>query len=231
MYQIASYFDVAPERHQDFIDAVLEDRRDSLASEPGTRRFELIKDSVNPDRFYLDEAYDDEAAFEVHKRGPYFERFFDVIGGFATGPASIFRGSRVEGPARSAHIIDAAMAEELTETEKHNFIGRVRMQRFREVVPTGVEVVAVFFEAGARTRPHVHPTDQVLHFISGTGFVAFPGEDDQHIGKGMVLVVPAGMLHMHGATSRGAVCHLAVRAAGQTDWEPDLPGEWNIWRD
>jgi (4S)-4-hydroxy-5-phosphonooxypentane-2,3-dione isomerase len=100
MYHVASYFDVPPERHQEFIDAALEDRRDSLANEPGTKRFELIRDEENPNRFSLNEAYDDEAAFEDHKDGPYFKRFFDVIGDFAAGPTSLIKGTRVEDAAR-----------------------------------------------------------------------------------------------------------------------------------
>jgi quercetin dioxygenase-like cupin family protein len=129
------------------------------------------------------------------------------------------------------YFIDAARAEEPSGAEKKHFIGCVRMQRFGEgVVPLGVDVVVVFFESGARTRPHVHPTDQVLHFISGSGFVTFAGEGDQEIREGGVFIVPAGMLHMHGATNEGPACHLAVKPAGETDWEPELPAEWSIWR-
>lgn len=32
-----------------------------------------------------------------------------------------------------------------------------------------VEVLAITFEAGARSRPHVHPAEEVLHVISGEG--------------------------------------------------------------
>jgi quercetin dioxygenase-like cupin family protein len=138
-------------------------------------------------------------------------------------------GARVEEAPR-AHIIDAARAQELSEADKKHFIGHVTMQRFAEgVVPAGLDVAVVFFDSEARTRPHVHPTAQVLHFILGRGFVAFPGEQDQKIGEGGVFIVPAGALHMHGATSRGRMGHLAVKAAGETDWEPDLPEEWSIW--
>jgi quercetin dioxygenase-like cupin family protein len=95
--------------------------------------------------------------------------------------------------------------------------------------PDQAQVVVVFFDAGARTRPHIHPTDQVLHFISGRGFVAFPGEEEQEVEEGRVFIVPGGALHMHGATNRGAVRHLAVRAAGKTNWDPALPAEWRSW--
>src|SRR5215210_2228636 len=195
MYYIVSYFDVPEGRRQEFIDAALEDRRNSLSNEPGTKRIELIKDHKSPDRFYLNEAYDDEAAFDVHKCGPYFKRFFDAIADFAAGPTSLITGTRVDDSARLAYFIDADRAEQPTEAERKHFIGSVTMQRFgKGVVPAGADVVVVFFDPGARTRPHVHPADQVLYFISGRGFVAFPGEEDQEIDEGGVFIVPAGML-------------------------------------
>jgi len=232
MYHVASSFDVRPERHQDFIDAALKDRRDSLANEPGTQRLELIRDGNNLNLFHLNEAYADKSAFEAHKMGPYFKRFFDDISGFVEGPTSLIEGIQVEAATRqSQHVIDPTRAKEPSQSEKKHFIGCVRMQRFVDgVFPASVDVVAVFFESAARTRPHIHTTAQVLHFIKGTGFVAFPGEENQEVGEGGVVIVPAGSLHMHGATSRGEVWQLAVKGAGETDWAPILPAEWSCWR-
>lgn len=96
MYHIAVSFDVPAERREEFIAAALKDGRDSAADEPGTRRFELIVDADDPNRFYLNEAYDDEAAFDVHAEGPHFARFFEVVQGFAKGPEWLIKGTRVE---------------------------------------------------------------------------------------------------------------------------------------
>lgn len=96
MYHIAVSFDVPSERRQEFIDAALQDGRDSGANEPGTRRFELIADESDPNRLYLNEAYDDEAAFDVHANGPYFKKFFEIIGEFAEGPTWLIKGTRVD---------------------------------------------------------------------------------------------------------------------------------------
>ncbi|MEV6098180.1 putative quinol monooxygenase [Nocardia sp. NPDC051981] len=98
MYHIAVSFDVPADRRDEFIAAALEDGRDSAADEPGTRRFELIADADNPNRFYLNEAYDDEAAFNLHAKGPHFARFFDIINSFATGPTWLIKGTRIEDP-------------------------------------------------------------------------------------------------------------------------------------
>ncbi len=99
MYHIAVAFTVPVERRQDFIDAALEDGRDSGVHEPGTLRFELIEDPEDPQRFYLNEAYADEAAFDAHCAGPYFAKFFEIIGEFAEGPTWLIKGATVQDPA------------------------------------------------------------------------------------------------------------------------------------
>ena len=111
--------------------------------------------------------------------------------------------------------------------EPQNFTGRVRMQNLAAAGGTSeLELLAVFFDAGAHTRPHAHPTDQVLFFVRGSGFVAFPGEEEQRVAESGIVVVPAGLVHMHGATDAAPVCHIALRAPGPTDWDPPLPDEW-----
>jgi (4S)-4-hydroxy-5-phosphonooxypentane-2,3-dione isomerase len=99
MYHIAVHFDVPAERREEFVAAALEDGRNSAADEPGTRRFELIESSERPNRFYLNEAYDDEAAFDLHAEGPHFARFFDLIQDFADGPTWLIKGHRIDDPA------------------------------------------------------------------------------------------------------------------------------------
>jgi quercetin dioxygenase-like cupin family protein len=89
-----------------------------------------------------------------------------------------------------------------------------------------LEYFAVHFDAGAHTRPHTHATDQVLCFVRGTGFVWIAGEDRQPVETHGVVIIPAGVLHMHGAMESEPVCHLAVRAPGPTDWSPPVPDEW-----
>lgn len=96
MYHIAVYFDVPAHRRDEFIAAALEDGRNSAADEPGTRRFELIQDAEQQNRFYLNEAYDDAAAFDAHAEGEHFERFFALIEDFAQGPTWLIKGTRIE---------------------------------------------------------------------------------------------------------------------------------------
>ncbi len=124
--------------------------------------------------------------------------------------------------------IDAALAGD--PPDPANFIGRVRMQNLAAAGGTDeLDYLAVHFDAGAHTRPHTHATDQVLCFVQGTGFVWLAGEDRQLVDEGNVVVIPAGLVHMHGALDDEAICHLAVRAPGSTDWSPPVPEGWRAF--
>jgi quercetin dioxygenase-like cupin family protein len=113
--------------------------------------------------------------------------------------------------------------------EPQNFTGRVRMQNLHQASGmTKLELLAVHFDAGAHTRPHTHPSQQVLHVVKGNGFVQLAGEDRQRIPEGSIVVIPPGVVHMHGATDEEPIVHIAFRAAdGPTDWAPaDVPDGW-----
>lgn len=109
-----------------------------------------------------------------------------------------------------------------------DFQGTVRIQAMRRTDEAGaVEVLAVFFEEGARTRPHVHSTDQVLVFVQGEGVVATEGE--RHVVRaGEVVWIPAGTWHWHGANKGGSCCHLSIKPPGPTDWNPPVR-DWEDW--
>lgn len=87
-----------------------------------------------------------------------------------------------------------------------------------------IELLAVFFDAGARTRPHVHEKDQILHFTEGPGIVATETEK-QVVSSGDVVIIPAGTWHWHGATQDSAACHISIRQPGFTNWEVE-PKNW-----
>jgi quercetin dioxygenase-like cupin family protein len=84
-----------------------------------------------------------------------------------------------------------------------------------------LEILAVFFNAGARTRPHVHAKDQVLHFVQGKGIIATE-TSKQVCAAGDIVTVPGGQWHWHGATRDQAMCHISIRQPGATDWDVDL---------
>ncbi len=98
------------------------------------------------------------------------------------------------------------------------FEGSVSMQ---ELVPASVSdevtVTAVFFEDGARTRPHVHDSDQVLAVVEGTCVVADETQR-RELHSGEYAHVSAGQWHWHGAAPGNSACHLSIRKLGATDW-------------
>lgn len=83
-----------------------------------------------------------------------------------------------------------------------------------------VELLAVFFAAGARTRPHIHPNEQVLHFVEGRGVVATEHETT-HTAAGDIVTVPAGIWHWHGAEPDAAATHISIKRPGPTNWDVD----------
>lgn len=99
------------------------------------------------------------------------------------------------------------------------FSGTVRMHHLRRPTEPGTaELIAVYFERGARTIPHIHATDQVLYFAEGEGVVATESEK-RMLKTGEIAVIPAGVWHWHGATRTSAAMHISIRSVGPTDWD------------
>jgi quercetin dioxygenase-like cupin family protein len=88
---------------------------------------------------------------------------------------------------------------------------------------TATELIAVWFEAGSRTKPHVHPVDQTLQVLEGEGVVDIEGAR-RIIRAGDWVIIPAGVWHWHGATPDSAMCHVSIKQPGETDWTSE-------WRD
>lgn len=96
---------------------------------------------------------------------------------------------------------------------------------------TGLEILGVFFDAGARTLPHTHSTDQLLYFIEGVGVVGTQGDTQVHTPGGMAFI-PAGEWHWHGAVPTSAAGHLSIRPGGPSAWPPDVPMlDWDTYMD
>ncbi|MGH9285884.1 MAG: cupin domain-containing protein, partial [Acidimicrobiales bacterium] len=106
------------------------------------------------------------------------------------------------------------------------FEGRARLQPLTSPFAGGPPVFAVHFEAGARTRPHVHRDGQLLHIAAGTGVIGgIDGRRRVHAGD-VVSVMP-GEWHWHGAAPESAMTHLTIQMAGEgsIDWDVD-PRDW-----
>ncbi|MGJ3558571.1 cupin domain-containing protein [Streptomyces sp. INA 01156] len=95
--------------------------------------------------------------------------------------------------------IDPAQAKQTDRTDWFPG-GPVHQQNLVEPVEEGeLSALSVSFEAGARTRPHVHPVDQLLYVAEGVGILA-TDEEKRYIRTGDWVRIPAGTWHWHGAT-------------------------------
>jgi quercetin dioxygenase-like cupin family protein len=122
--------------------------------------------------------------------------------------------------------IDRASAQDATSSG--NFDGQVWMQRLiTQQQSHDIELLVVSFEAGGRTRPHIHPVDQILHITAGRGIVA-SGTERRSVTSGDVVLVPAGEWHWHGAAPDSAMTHISIKRYGETDWTVE-ERDWSIY--
>ena len=115
---------------------------------------------------------------------------------------------------------------ELPEEYRPHFEGQARIQRFTSPFGERPAVSAVHFDAGARTRPHVHRSGQVLHITAGRGIVA-DRTGRQVVLPGDVVTVHPDEWHWHGGTPDSPMTHLTVQVTepGDIDWAVD-EGDW-----
>ena len=58
----------------------------------------------------------------------------------------------------------------------------------------------VYFEPGARSNWHTHPSGQILIITDGVGYHQIKGQPRQTIRKGDVVKCPPNVVHWHGAS-------------------------------
>lgn len=68
----------------------------------------------------------------------------------------------------------------------------------------------VFFEPGARSNWHVHPSGQILIVIDGEGYHQLEGHPRQTMKKGDVIKCPPNVKHWHGATEINSLTQMYI---------------------
>ncbi len=91
--------------------------------------------------------------------------------------------------------------------------------------PTSVGNVT--FEAGARTKWHLHPGGQILLVIDGVGYYQEKGQPKKILRKGDVIKCPTNMPHWHGASADTSFVQVAItnRHLGETVWLQEVTDE------
>lgn len=82
----------------------------------------------------------------------------------------------------------------------------------------GVTINNVFFAPGGRTHWHTHEYGQVLHVLSGRGWVCLEGSEPQPIRAGDVVWIGPNERHWHGASESSFMSHMAT-SLGKVTWE------------
>jgi len=69
---------------------------------------------------------------------------------------------------------------------------------------------SVFFEAGARSNWHSHPSGQILLVTSGVGYHQIKGKLIEIIRTGDVVKCPPNIVHWHGASKDSSMTHIYI---------------------
>ena len=115
------------------------------------------------------------------------------------------------------------------------FIGNSYLNPLASADEAGVGLTNVTFEPGCRNNWHVHTADkgggQVLICTAGEGWYQEWGKEPVSLEPGMVIVIPTGVKHWHGAKKDSWFSHIAVEIPGEecrSEWcEPVSDEEYS----
>ena len=98
MYVLLVQIDILPEHRDAFITAMSGHARRARENEPGTIRFDVIKDENEPNRAYFYEVYADKAAFDAHGKSESIATFREETKGWSAGSSIVGRGETAYPP-------------------------------------------------------------------------------------------------------------------------------------
>jgi quercetin dioxygenase-like cupin family protein len=95
-----------------------------------------------------------------------------------------------------------------------------------------IAIANVTFTPGCRNNWHIHQAKsgggQILICTAGEGYYQEEGKPVVNLKPGMVITIPAGVKHWHGATATSYFSHLAFEVPGEetsTEWLEPVKGE------
>lgn len=105
------------------------------------------------------------------------------------------------------------------------FIGHSYLNPLTNFENSDVFLANVTFEPGCRNNWHIHHAEngggQILICIAGEGWYQEEGKDALSLKPGMVVEIPAGVKHWHGAKADSWFSHIAVEVPGE-----ETSNEW-----
>lgn len=105
------------------------------------------------------------------------------------------------------------------------FIGDSFLNPLTEYGKDPVFIANITFEPGCRNNWHIHHGtkggEQILICTAGSGWYQVEGEEPVSLEPGMVITIPTGVKHWHGAKADSWFSHLAFGVPGE-----DTSNEW-----
>ena len=93
MHVTLVYIEILPDKVDEFIEATRKNHLNST-QEPGNRRFDVLRDASDPNRFLLYEAYATEAYAKAHKETAHYFAWRETVESMMASPR---RGVRYDG--------------------------------------------------------------------------------------------------------------------------------------
>ena len=94
MYVVFVRIHVVPDRIDAFLDACADNHRHTR-QEPGNHRFDVLRDTGDPQACYLYEVYDDEAAFRAHQQTDHYLRWKETVAPLMAEPRQAHKANSV----------------------------------------------------------------------------------------------------------------------------------------
>jgi autoinducer 2-degrading protein len=98
MYAVCVTVHVEPENVQEFIEATLENARQTRLTEPGNVRFDVLRAEADPAQFFLYEVYREKEDFARHQQTPYYLKWKETVAPWMAVPRQGVRHSSVFPP-------------------------------------------------------------------------------------------------------------------------------------
>ncbi len=207
----------------------------SMATEPGVIGLFSMQDKSNPAMVYILEIYADTAAYQSHLQTAHFKKYKEGTADMAkelklidTNPlvsATMNKTAIKSGqsnPAKAAQTIQTVdfsvwpKGEPNTAYEQY-FIGHSFL------APMDGGFSNVTFEPGCRNNWHIHHKQvQVLICVAGRGWYQEWGKPAVPMTPGVIIEIPEGVKHWHGAAAdswfQHLVIHINVLEGASNEW-------------
>lgn len=95
MFAVIVKVTIKPEHKKEFVDAMFDDARGSVANEPDCLLFNVVQDQDDTNCLHLYEVYKDAAAFEKHKNTPHFVHWVETTQDWLAKPLEIATGTHL----------------------------------------------------------------------------------------------------------------------------------------